>query len=132
MRFCQTCSAEGHRAQNAATKRGLPFKQVRAERLSDVAGSQAAGLPPPPPPRPPSHPPAHAADAYQSHAAERLDLMTGALVICRTAIADGYEVTVLRDGDAALIRLRVPEVPSVEAGGDIDTFVASRMAGGAR
>lgn len=116
------------------SRRDLRFKR---ERNTGNASGQGT-----PSPSPRGSPPTDLPDDYQSHAAERSDLMTLAICYARQAIQDGYEVTILRDGDCAVLRIRpAPEARDVIArvegfkrgldGQSLDDFVASRM-GGAR
>lgn len=160
MRECECgCGEKYHdptgrnRFFNEACRKRAKRREVKRAKMSGSQAACAVGSPPPPRATPP--PPAILpTDDYQSHAAERADLMTMALLYARQAIQEGYEVTVLRDGDCAVLRMRpaqealsIMEAARTAAdevyGRDLpqaskrerersrlDEFVASRMGGG--
>lgn len=118
-RFCKACAHDGNNAQNSATRGGIPFAEIRAARLG-VAGSQrGASTLPPPAPRPPiirtETPPPH---DHTPDVPVRLDISTVALSCARLALSHGYDVTILRDGNAASLRIlpRIGFLPSSSNG----------------
>ncbi len=90
---------------NEACRKRAKRREVKRAKMSGLKAAVRSGGPPPipdPPPPPPTYP----TDDYQSHAAERADLMTAAICYARQAINDGFEVTILRDGECAVLRMR--------------------------